>query len=271
MPGSDQCSTPRRAAEQDLTHVSLFLCHCSILLIKAALSQRVLLTTGQACQAAQHDCHDPSGTHHTSCSAQQAESGVVFMPPNSPGVASFFPFPPPPIVSLPSLSLPTPPLNTCQAGFIWMGQSTPAKMPSTAGLCVVHERKGMWIRQEICCLAFALSRCLTPGQPYLSCPLPDRPCRWQASSLQGRSPCVSPQCGTELGAARLSCWPSTRGCFPLPLSLTLGQLIWSHLRYPQAQCVCSVNRSLIPLQGWASPLRPNILSWLKYKCNASFR
>lgn len=44
-----QCSTHGRAAEQDVTHMSLFLCHCSILLIKAALSQRVLLTTGQAC------------------------------------------------------------------------------------------------------------------------------------------------------------------------------------------------------------------------------
>lgn len=80
------------------------------------------------------------------------------------------------------------PLNVCQAGLIWMGQSTSLKMPSAVGLSVVQERKIMWLRQEICCLAFAPTCCLSPGQPCFSCPLPDRPCRWQASSLQGGVP-----------------------------------------------------------------------------------
>lgn len=57
-----------------------------------------------------------------------------------------FPFPPPPTVSLPSLSMPTPPSNMCQAVLIWMVQSISAKMSSTVELYRVHERKGMWVR-----------------------------------------------------------------------------------------------------------------------------
>lgn len=115
----------------------------------------------------------------------------MFMHSNSPVVASFFPFPPPPTVSLSSLPLPTPPLNMCQAGPIWMGQSTSLKMPSTVGLYVLQERKSMWLRQEICCLAFAPTCCLTPGQPHLSCPLPDRPCRYDKPALcRERSLCT---------------------------------------------------------------------------------
>jgi len=57
-----------------------------------------------------------------------------------------FPFPPPPTVSLPSLSLSTPPPNTRQAVLIWTVQSISAKMSATVELYRVHERKGMRIR-----------------------------------------------------------------------------------------------------------------------------
>lgn len=106
----------------------------------------------------------------------------MFMPSNSPAVACFFPFPPPPMVSLLSLSLPTPPLNISRAGLIWMGQSTSLKMPSTVGLHVDHERKSMWIRQEICCLAFAPSCWLSPGWP---CSSPGRLCSAKPALQRG--------------------------------------------------------------------------------------
>lgn len=133
----------------------------------------VLLSTGQACQAAQHDPRDSSGTttSHTLPSRLWLCFHVYAL--KFSWCCPIFPFPSPPTVSLPAHTL----TEHVQAGFIWMGQSTSLKMPSEVELYVVHERKSMWIRQEICSLAFALPRCLTPGQPCLSCPLPDWPCR----------------------------------------------------------------------------------------------
>lgn len=181
MPLLDQCNTPwesSRAGSDPCFLVPLPLQHPPD---QSCVSQRVLLTMGQTCQARQGV--GASGTYHTSHFAQQP---LVLLSCLCPQILlvlpRFFHFLHHPL--FPSQVSPCPHLTESVSSWACLdgAKHFSVKMPSAVGLCVLQERKSMWLRQEICCLAFAPTCCVTPGQPHL-CSLPDRPCRYDKPSL----------------------------------------------------------------------------------------